>query len=240
MDVAILLYDGVTAAEALGPFEVFRQVPDVDVHFVAANPGPHNTQGRPGVLVADRSLAEWPRPDTLVVPGGLGARRLLHDAGLVAWIAEAHRGTQWTTAVSTGSMLLGAAGALDGCDATGHWLVLDELPSVGAVPQRDRLVRHGRVVTASGATSGFDLALLVVERTFGADVATRVQTQLRADPEGSRRAPGVRRLRTFRPWAGGPPSAGPYVGADDQAVPRRRTIRRVPPGASPSVAIASA
>lgn len=220
MDVAILLYDGVTAAEALGPYEVFRQVPDVDVHFVAAHLGPHNTQGRPGVLVADRSLVDWPRPDTLVVPGGLGARRLLHDAGLVAWIAEAHRATQWTTAVSTGSMLLGAAGALDGCDATGHWLVLDELPSVGAVPQRDRLVRHGRVVTASGSTSGFDLALLVVERSYGAEVAARARAALRADPEGGRPVHGLRR---FRPLSGRPPSAGPYVNADD--APRRRWAR---------------
>lgn len=220
MDVAILLYDGVTAAEALAPYEVFRQVPDVEVHFVAARPGPHNTQGRPGVLVADRALADWPHPDTLVVPGGLGARRLLNEVGLVAWIAEAHRGTQWTTAVSTGSMLLGAAGALDGCDATGHWLVLDELPSVGAVPQRDRLVRHGRVVTASGATSGFDLALLVVERSYGTEMVARVRAALRADPEGVRRLP---RLRRFRPLTGGPPSAGPYVTAED--APRRRWVR---------------
>lgn len=239
MDVAILLYDGVTAAEALGPYEVFRQVPDVAVHFVAQRPGPHNTQGKPGVLVADRSLADWPHPDTLVVPGGLGARSLLHDADLVAWITEAHRTTQWTTGVSTGSMLLGAAGALDGCDATGHWLVLDELPAVGAVPQHERLVRHGRVVTASGAASGYELALLVVERTFGADVAAKVKAQLRADPEGSRRA-HVHVLRRLRPWAGRPPTDGPYVGVDDQVAPRRRARRRLPPGVWPSASIASA
>jgi len=237
VDVAILLYDGVTAAEALGPYEVFRRVPDVEVHFVAVRRGPHNTQGKPGVLVADRSIDDWHHPDTLVVPGGLGARRLLHDAGLVAWIAEAHRSTQWTTGVSTGSMLLGTAGALDGCDATGHWLVLDELPSVGAVPQHQRLVRHGRVVTASGASSGYDLALLVVERTFGAEVAAKVRVDLRADPEGSRRAPVLRR---FRPRAGGPPRAGPYVNADDAGAPRRRWARRRPPGVWPSASTASA
>ncbi len=229
MDVAILVYDGVTAAEALGPYEFFRRVPDVEVHFVADRPGPCNTQGKPGVLVADRALADWPRPDTLVVPGGLGARRLVHDDRLVSWIAEAHRTTQWTTAVSTGSMLLGAAGVLDGCEATGHWLVLDELPAVGAVPQRERLVRHGRVVTASGATSSYDLAHLVVERTFGTEVAATVRAQLRADPEDARGTPGLRR---FRPWAGRPPSAGPYVTADRPAAGagRRWSRRRAAPG----------
>lgn len=219
MDVAILVYDGVTAAEALGPYEFFRRVPDVEVHFVADRPGPCNTQGKPGVLVADRALADWTHPDTLVVPGGLGARRLVHDDRLVSWIAEAHRSTQWTTAVSTGSMLLGAAGALDGCDATGHWLVLDELPAVGAVPQRERLVRHGRVVTASGATSSYDLAHLVVERTFGAEAAATVRAQLRADPEGARRGLGA---RWFRPRVGGPPTSGPYVSAEDVVAPARR------------------
>lgn len=236
MDVAILVYDGVTAAEALGPYEFFRRVPDVEVHFVADRAGPCTTQGKPGVLVADRALADWPHPDTLVVPGGLGARRLVHDDRLVSWIAEAHRSTQWTTAVSTGSMLLGAAGALAGCDATGHWLVLDELPAVGAVPHRERLVRHGRVVTASGATSSYDLAHLVVERTFGADVAATVRAQLRADPGSARAAQGARR---FRPRAGRPPSAGPYVSADQPGAGARRrwSRRRAAPG-GPTLATA--
>lgn len=239
MDVAILLYDGVTAAEALGPYEVFRKVPDVDVHFVAERPGPHVTQGKPGLLVADRSLAEWTHPDTLIVPGGLGARRLLEDPDLVAWIAEAHRSTQWTAGVSTGAMLLGAAGALDGCDATSHWLVLDELTGVGAVPSNERLVRHGRVVTASGPTSAFDLGLLIVERSFGAEVADRVRLALRADPDGTRHRVGVRR---FLPWtAGRPPSSGTYVGADDVVgARRRRRARRGPTPGRPLLATATA
>ena len=220
MDVAILVHDGVSAAEALAPAEVFGAVPDVAVHFVAHRTGPHATQGRPGVLVADRSVADWPDPDTLVVPGGLGVRRLVEDDALLAWIADAHRTSQWTAGISTGVHLLGAAGVLDGCDATGHWLLLDELRGAGAVASAERLVRHGRVITASGATSAFDLALLVVERTFGAEVAERVRAELADDPDGSRQA----RRHRWRPRAGRHRSAGRYV-MDDE-------LERVP-GAGP-------
>ncbi len=234
MDVAILVHDGVSAAEALAPAEVFRRVPDVAVHFVAHRPGPHPTQGRPGVLVADRAVADWPHPDTLVVPGGLGVRRLVEDGPLLAWIAQAHCTSQWTAGISTGTHLLGAAGVLDGCDATGHWLLVDELTGAGAVPSADRLVRHGRVITATGSASAFDLALLIVDRTFGAEVAGRVRAELAEDPDGSRRDRGHRwRARTARHR-----SAGRYVLGDEhergEGRGRGRTIRRRRRQSSPS------
>lgn len=219
--MAILVHDGVSAAEALAPAEVLRRVPDVDVRFVAHRTGPHPTQGRPGVLVADRAVADWAQPDTLVVPGGLGARRLVEDDDLLAWIAAAHRTTQWTAGISTGTMLLGAAGVLDGCDATGHWLVLDELSGAGAVPTTDRLVRHGRVLTASGAGSAFDLALLIVERSFGAEVATSVRAALADDPDGTRRG----RAHRWRTRAERHRPAGRYV-VDDRPAEGRRGRRR--------------
>ena len=216
-----MVHDGVSAAEALAPAEVFRRVPDVDVHFVARRTGPHPTQGRPGVLGADRTVAGWAQPDTLVVPGGLGARRLVQDDDLLAWIAEAHRTTQWTAGISTGTMLLGAAGVLDGCHATSHWLVLDELSVTGAVPTPERLVRHGRVLTASGAGSAFDLALVIVERSFGAETADRVRAELADDPDGSRPV----RAHRWRSRVVGHRPVGPYVIDDD--VPSRRLRRRL-------------
>ena len=166
------------------------------------------------------------RAGVLVVPGGLGVRRLVEDAPLLAWLAEAHRTSQWTAGVSTGAHLLGAAGVLDGCDATGHWLLLDELPGAGAVPTAHRLVRHGRVITASGSASAFDLALLIVDRTFGADEAERVRRELADDPDGSRRARG----HGWRARAARHRSAGRYVlegdGPSGSARGRRRRVRR--------------
>lgn len=227
MDVAILVHDGVSAAEALAPAEVLRRVPDVDVHFVAHRIGPHATQGRPGVLVAERAVADWPQPDTLVVPGGLGVRRLVEDDALLGWIAEAHRTTQWTAGISTGALLLGAAGVLDGCDATGHWLVLDELSVAGAVPSPERLVRDGRVITATGSASAFDLSIVIVERSFGPETAARVRAELADDPDGSRQ----RRTHRWRSRVAAHRPAGRYV-LDDAAGPdagrRGRGRRRVP------------
>lgn len=230
--MAILVHDGVSAAEALAPAEVLRRVPDVDVRFVAHRIGPHATQGRPGVLVAERAVADWPQPDTLVVPGGLGVRRLVEDDALLAWIAEAHRTTQWTAGISTGALLLGAAGVLDGCDATGHWLVLDELSGAGAVPTPERLVRHGRVLTATGSASAFDLALVIVERSFGPETAARVRGELADDPDGSRQ----RRAHRWRSRVAAHRSAGRYVLDDDAAARpgagrRRRGDRRGAPSA---------
>ncbi len=216
--MAILVHDGVSAAEALAPAEVFRRVPDVAVYFVGHRTGPHVTQGRPGVLVADRAVADWAHPDTLVVPGGLAVRRQVASALLLAWIAEAHRTSQWTAGISTGAHLLGAAGVLDGCDATGHWLLLDELSGAGAVASADRLVRHGRVITASGAASAFDLALVIVDRTFGAEVAGRVRAELAEDPDGSRRDGGHR----WRSLTSRHRSAGRYVLDGEQERAQRR------------------
>lgn len=231
VQVAILVYDGITAAEALGPFEVFRRVPDVDIGFVARRPGPHSVHGRPGVLVADRSLEDRPEPDVLVVPGGFGSRRLVRDAGLVAWVAHAHATTQWTTAVSTGALLLGAAGVLAGHDATTHWLVLDELAAFGATPRAERLVARGRLVTASGGPAAVDLADLVVRRTFGEQVADAVRRSMTADahrPLDARPSPlDAGRPTRLRPTAVAV-AAGPYVLGGDDPVPRRRWSRRRP------------
>lgn len=228
--VAILVYDGITAAEAVGPFEVFRRVPDLDVRFVARRPGPHTAHGRPGVIVAAHSLEDCAEPDVLVVPGGFGTRRLMRDESLVEWVASAHVTSQWTTAVSTGSLLLGAAGVLDGREATTHWLVLDELAAFGALPRAERLVARGRVVTASGSAGGIDLADLVVRRTFGEDVAAAIRRSMAADaqrPFGAVPSP-IEADEGPRLLSSAVTVAGPYVLSGDEDEPRRRWSRRRP------------
>lgn len=198
VDVAVLVYDGVSGAEALAPHEVFRRAAGVDAVFVAERPGPCVTQGRPGVIRADRALDDVPAPDVVVIPGGLGAHRVAAQPALRAWVADAHRTSQWTASVSTGSLLLGAAGVLDGVDATGHWLALDDLVGHGASPVAERLVVRGRIATASGSASAHDLALAVVDRCCGREVADRVRGSF--SPGGDE---GGRRRRTIglRRWA---------------------------------------
>lgn len=218
VDVAVLVYDGVSGAEAVAPHEVFRRAAGVDAYFVGEGRGPCVTQGRPGLLVADRTLAELPAPDVLVVPGGLGAHRVTDQPELRAWVAGAHRTSQWTAAVSTGSLLLGAAGVLDGVDATGHWLALDELAGHGATPVPERLVVRGRIATASGAASAHDLALAVLDRCCGPEVAAAVRRSFApGGDDGGRRRPFTRLGR----WA----HQGRYV-AEEAATSERRRRRR--------------
>jgi putative intracellular protease/amidase len=177
MQVGILLYPGVTAFEALVPYGVFRRVPDARVHLAAHRTGRVPTQGTKVALLADTTLAEVPSPDVVVVPGGLGIRRLLDDQRALDWVAQAHQTSEWTTAVSTGSVLLAAAGVLEG-DATTHWLATDLLEEQGAHAVPARLVRSGRILTAEGAAASFEMALDVVTRMAGAAVASRIRDEL--------------------------------------------------------------
>src|SRR5437763_9530731 len=114
MQIALLLYDGFTALDIIGPYDVLRNMPGSEPVFVAEQAGPVRDESKTLGLVADRSLSEVPTPDIVVVPGGFGTRRLLERRPLLSWIRTAHESSRWTTAVCTGSLLLAAAGLLEG------------------------------------------------------------------------------------------------------------------------------
>ncbi len=124
VDIAIPIFDGLTALDAVGPYEVLQRIPAAEVTFIAADPGPKRTEKGRLALVADRSLEDLPHPAVIVMPGGFGTRKLMHDERMLAWVREAHAHSRWTTSVCTGSLVLGAAGVLQGLEATTHWLVL--------------------------------------------------------------------------------------------------------------------
>src|SRR5438552_273607 len=126
MDIAIPLFDGITALDAIGPYEVLSRLPGARVRFVAETPGPKRTDNKQLTLMADEPLSAVPHPEIVMVPGGFGTRRLMTPNPLLDWIRTAHETSQWTTSVCTGSLLLGAAGLLKGLDATTHWAALDD------------------------------------------------------------------------------------------------------------------
>jgi transcriptional regulator GlxA family with amidase domain len=137
-------------------------------------------------MVAERSLEQLPSPDVVVVPGGFGNRALLDSAGPYAsWLAEVHEGTTWTTSVCTGSLLLAAAGLLDGLEATTHWAARDTLAELGAIPVAERTVFHAehRIATAAGVSAGIDMALRLAAALAGDDVAKLVQLGIEYDPD---------------------------------------------------------
>jgi putative intracellular protease/amidase len=183
MQVAYLLYDRFTALDITGPHDVFNNVPGVESVFVAEEPGPIRNESDTLSLVADESLADVTSPDIVVVPGGFGNRILLEHEPLHEWIRDVHETSQWTTSVCTGALLLAAAGLLEGVPATTHWLARDLLGSLGAKPVPERVVEQGKIVTAAGVSSGIDMALRLVQKIYGDEVAQAVQLGIEYDPE---------------------------------------------------------
>ncbi|HEU4323266.1 MAG TPA: DJ-1/PfpI family protein [Roseiflexaceae bacterium] len=183
MDVAILLFDGVTALDAVGPYEVFRCVPGVRVRFVASKAGPKTTDAGLAMLVAEHKLKEVETPDILVVPGTSRPEALLADEEAIAWIGRVDAHTKWTTSVCTGALGLGAAGLLSGKRATTHWVALELLRSFGAEPVSERFVRDGKIVTAAGVSAGIDMALALTALEFGEAAAMTVQLAIEYNPQ---------------------------------------------------------
>lgn len=183
MEIALLLYDRLAPLDAVGPYEVLRNVPGWDVRTVAKEKGEVRSEDGSLALLADHALAEVTAPDLVLVPGGAGSRELLHDEALLEWLREVDRSTRWTTSVCTGSLLLGAAGLLRGRRATSNWLLLDVLRQFGADPVGGRFVEDGKVVTAAGVTAGIDMALHLVAREAGPEVAQAIQLGIEYDPD---------------------------------------------------------
>jgi transcriptional regulator GlxA family with amidase domain len=183
MEIALLLYDGMASLDAVGPYEVLRNVPGWEVRTVAAAKGEVRDERGTLALVADHDLAEVGSAEMVLVPGGGGNRRLMKDEGLLDWLRAIDRSTKWTTSVCTGSLLLGAAGLLEGRRATTNWLVLDTLAELGADPVGGRFVEDGKFLTAAGVTAGIDMALHLVAREVGPEVAQAIQLGIEYDPD---------------------------------------------------------
>jgi putative intracellular protease/amidase len=182
MQVAYLLYDGFTALDITGPHEVLNSVPDVESIFVAERAGAIRNESDTLSLVADASIDEVPEPGVIVVPGGYGTRALLDHEPVLDWIRGAHETSEYTTSVCTGTLVLAAAGLLDGKPATTHFLARDMLGQLGAEPVTDRVVEHDRIITAAGVSSGIDMALRLVQKKYGDEVAQAVQLGIEYDP----------------------------------------------------------
>jgi transcriptional regulator GlxA family with amidase domain len=207
MNIAIVLYQRFTALDAIGPYEVLSRLPGASVAFLAAEPGPVVTDNGMLTVLAERSLRDVREPDIVLVPGGPGD--VVEHAGpaVLDWLREADRTSAWTTSVCTGSLILAAAGLLDGKRATSHWLAIEELRRLGVESVDERVVFDGKLVTAAGVSAGIDMALTLAARIAGDTVAQAIQLGIEYDPQppfdaGSpRKAPAevVELLRSLSP-----------------------------------------
>ena len=182
MLIAIPLYHGFAATDAIGPYEVLARLPGAQVKFVSTTPGPvlADTQF---LSVVTEPLSAAAKPDVLVVPGAPSRHLPLDDKALLDWLVAADATSQWTTSVCTGSYILAAAGLLRGKRAVSHWLDVDSLAKFGATPVRDRYVFDGKVVTAAGMSAGYDMSLALAARIAGDEVAQAIQLGLEYDPQ---------------------------------------------------------
>lgn len=184
MEIAIPLYDHMTALDAIGPYEALNRVPGVTIRFVGERPGEIRTDTGMLGLTVDHALEAVARPDVVIVPGGIGSRAIAEDERWIAWAREAHAHTTWTTSVCTGAMLLGAAGALEGRRATTHWSCVPLLEAYGATPVGDeRFVEDGKVITAAGVSAGIDMGLTLAARIAGEATARAAQLMMEYRPE---------------------------------------------------------
>jgi transcriptional regulator GlxA family with amidase domain len=185
MQIAIVLYPGLTALDAIGPYEVLRLLPDAEMRFVGAAAGPVVTDSGVLFLGVTHSYAETPNPDVVLVPGsGPRTATTMADRQLTGWLRRVHETTQWTTSVCTGAMILAAAGLLDGLPATTHWMVQPGLAAMGAKPRPgERIVHTGKIATAAGVSAGLDLGLWLAGEIAGREQAETIQLYIEYDPQ---------------------------------------------------------
>ena len=183
IDVAIPIFDEFTALDAVGPYEVLSRLPGATVTFVAIEPGPKRTENGMLALIADRALVDLPHPTWSSFPAASAPGRCSARSGSSPGCARPTTHSTWTTSVCTGSLLLAAAGILDGLEATTHWLAMDELAEQGVTPVSRRIVEQGKVLTAAGVSAGIDMALLLASRIAGEELARAIQLGIEYDPD---------------------------------------------------------
>lgn len=183
MRIVFFLYEGLTTLDIIGPHDVLSRLPGVDAISVSKNGGAVTADTGVLGLTATHSMADVDACDVLVVPGGLeGTFAAAADEEILDWIRAVTADATWITSVCTGSLILGAAGLLEGKRATTHWGAIELLAGYGAIPTKERVVVDGNVVTGAGVSAGIDMALTLAAAIAGDDIAMAIQLGIEYDP----------------------------------------------------------
>ncbi|MFD5553523.1 DJ-1/PfpI family protein [Streptomyces sp. NPDC127068] len=183
MDIVIPLFDNFEPLDAIGPYEILGYVPGATVRFVTKEPGlVQDVLGSLPVHVPT-GYAEVERCDVLLIPGGGSFLTMVDDTEFLDWVRRVHAGTRFTTSVCTGSLVLGAAGLLEGLTATTHWDAVADLEAYGARYTAERVVRQDRVITSAGVSSGIDMAVQLAALLTDELTAQAIQLYTEYDPQ---------------------------------------------------------
>jgi putative intracellular protease/amidase len=184
MEIVIYLYNGITALDAVGPYEVLSRMPDANIKFVGEKKGPIVSDSHFLKLVADYEISEIERADILLIPGSvIGFLRQARKRHVKDWIKKLHQTTQWTVSVCTGSIILASTGLLQGLEASSHWAVIHLLKDYGAIPTLERFVREGKIITSQGVSAGIDMSLYLASQIVGVEQAKVIQLMIEYFPE---------------------------------------------------------
>ncbi len=179
--IGMLIFPKLTQLDMTGPYEVLARLPNTKVLLVAHSMAPVTTD-RGMQIVPTVTFADCPQLDLVMVPGGPGQQDLMEDATVLEFLRKQAQGVKYLTSVCTGSLVLGAAGLLNGKRATCHWAAIDHLKPLGAIPVSERVVTDGNIITGAGVASGIDFALAVAAVLEGEEVARQIQLQIEYDP----------------------------------------------------------
>jgi cyclohexyl-isocyanide hydratase len=179
--IGMLLFPRLTQLDLTGPYEVLARLPNTTVHLVAQGLDPVKTD-RGLMIVPTVTYADCPPLDVVMVPGGPGQQDLMEDAVVLDFLRRQAGQAKYVTSVCTGSLVLGAAGLLEGKRATCHWAAIEHLASLGAVPVHERVVVDGNIVTCAGVASGINFALTLAAILDSERVAREIQLQIEYDP----------------------------------------------------------
>jgi putative intracellular protease/amidase len=184
MKIIIYLYNGVTMLDAIGPYEVLRNIADAEVYFTAEKTGEIKADSGFIDINVKHSIADMKEADILVIPGStIGFMKEMKKENVLKWIKEVDKTTKWTTSACTGSMLLASAGLLTGLKATSHWKPINLLSDFGVIPTRERVVEQGKYITAAGVSAGIDMALYLSNKIVGEDETKAIQLAIEYDPQ---------------------------------------------------------
>ncbi|SER06269.1 DJ-1/PfpI family protein [Virgibacillus subterraneus] len=184
MKIIIYVYNGMTMLDAIGPYEVLRNMTDAEVLFVAEETGEITADSGFIDINVKNSIDDINYADILVIPGSpIGFMKEMKKENILNWIREVDKGTKWTTSVCTGSILLASTGLLSGLKATSHWKPIKLLSNFGAIPLRERIVEQGKYITAAGVSAGIDMALYLSNKIVGEDETKAIQLTIEYDPQ---------------------------------------------------------
>lgn len=219
MRLSILLFDGFTALDVVGGYEVLANLPGMDTEFVADAIGRVTADTRRLALHAYRRLDETLVTDILYVPGGPGVDKGLKNAALLETIRRLHASSTWTVGICNGVELLGAAGVIAGKEVTTNWFARERVAAFGARVCKARYQRDGKLVTGAGVSASIDAGLYLAGLIAGEDMATTIQLGIEYYP-----AP---------PFGNGTPDSAPVaaqamVRAFEQAAPQRIELLKAP------------